>query len=208
MPLVRDLIEPHIKCKWELLLTWWDPFLLASTAPNQSLQHPWAPMALSDSLGVMAILLAKPLISPGASLQAWCQLQKAGVPFTDAVCYPALVEVSSNSIDACTLQAWAGLYIRKPIPKQISEEQLKPFIAKVQADASLQEELKAEGADPVAIAKAAWFAISTEDLKAHRQDLSQRELESVAGATCDILTAIVWDSYMGTCFICGKNKIR
>ena len=87
----------------------------------------------------------------------------------------------------------------------MTQEQLKAFIAKVQADTSLQEQLKAEGADPVAIAKAAGFAISTEDLKAHRQDLSQRELESVAGATCDILTAVVWDSYMGTCFICNKH---
>ena len=90
----------------------------------------------------------------------------------------------------------------------MSEEQLKAFIAKVQADTSLQEQLKAEGADPVAIAKAAGFAISTEDLKANRQDLSQRELESAAGGACDILTAIVWDSYMGTCFICNKKKMR
>ena len=42
-------------------------------------------MAFSASLGVMAILLAKPCISPGASLQARCQLQKTGVPFTAAV---------------------------------------------------------------------------------------------------------------------------
>ena len=86
----------------------------------------------------------------------------------------------------------------------MTQEQLKAFIAKVQADTSLQEQLKAEGADPVAIAKAAGFAISTEDLKAHRQDLSQKELESVAGG-CDILSAVVWDSYMGTCFICNKH---
>ena len=42
----------------------------------------------------------------------------------------------------------------------MSEEQLKAFIAKVQADTSLQEQLKAEGADVVAIAKAAGFAIT------------------------------------------------
>ena len=63
----------------------------------------------------------------------------------------------------------------------MSEEQLKAFIAKVQADASLQEQLKAEGADPVAIAKAAGFAITTEDLNTHRQNLSDEELEGVAG---------------------------
>ena len=63
----------------------------------------------------------------------------------------------------------------------MSEEQLKAFITKVQADSSLQEQLKAEGADPVAIAKAAGFSITTEDLKEHHQTLSDDELEGVAG---------------------------
>ncbi|CAE22297.1 hypothetical [Prochlorococcus marinus str. MIT 9313] len=63
----------------------------------------------------------------------------------------------------------------------MSEEQLKAFIAKVQADTSLQEQLKAEGADVVAIAKAAGFSIATEDLKTHRQTLSDDDLEGVAG---------------------------
>ena len=66
----------------------------------------------------------------------------------------------------------------------MSEEQLKAFIAKVQADASLQDQLKAEVADPIAIAKAAGFAITTEDLNAHRRDrsdVSDDELEGVAG---------------------------
>ena len=63
----------------------------------------------------------------------------------------------------------------------MSEEQLKAFIAKVQEDSSLQEQLKAEGADPVAIAKAAGFTITTEDLNSHRQNLSDDELEGVAG---------------------------
>ena len=63
----------------------------------------------------------------------------------------------------------------------MSEEQLKAFIAKVQADTSLQDKLKAEGADPVAIAKAAGFAITTEDLKSHRQNLSDTELEVLTG---------------------------
>ena len=63
----------------------------------------------------------------------------------------------------------------------MSEEQLKAFIAKVQADTSLQEQLKAEGADVVAIAKAAGFVITIEDLNAHRQNLSDEDLEGVAG---------------------------
>ena len=63
----------------------------------------------------------------------------------------------------------------------MSEEQLKAFIAKVQADPSLQEQLKAEGADVVAIAKAAGFSITTEDLNSHRQNLTDDELEGAAG---------------------------
>ena len=63
----------------------------------------------------------------------------------------------------------------------MSEEQLKAFIAKVQADPSLQEQLKAEGADVVAIAKAAGFSITTEDLNTQRQTPSDAELEGAAG---------------------------
>jgi len=66
----------------------------------------------------------------------------------------------------------------------VSEEQLKAFIAKVQGDTSLQEQLKAEGADVVAIAKAAGFTITTEDLNSHRQNLTDDELEGVAGGGC------------------------
>ena len=62
----------------------------------------------------------------------------------------------------------------------MSEEQLKAFLAKVKADASLQEQLKAEGTDVVAIAKAAGFAINTEDLAKH-SSLSVDELEASAG---------------------------
>ena len=63
----------------------------------------------------------------------------------------------------------------------MSEEQLKAFIAKVQADTSLQEQLKAEGADVVSIAKAAGFSFSTEDLNTYRQNLSDHDMEGVAG---------------------------
>ena len=82
----------------------------------------------------------------------------------------------------------------------MSEEQLKAFIAKVQADPSLQEQLKAEGADVVAIAKAAGFSITTEDLNSHRQNLtSDDELEGAAGGapcgTCSTWTCTI----LGTC---------
>ena len=61
----------------------------------------------------------------------------------------------------------------------MSEEQLKGFLEKIKGDTSLQEKLKAEGADPVAIAKAAGFTIKQQDL--WRPDLSDEELEGVAG---------------------------
>ncbi|CAE20419.1 hypothetical [Prochlorococcus marinus str. MIT 9313] len=71
----------------------------------------------------------------------------------------------------------------------MSEEQLKGFLSKVQSDASLQEQLKVEGADVVAIAKAAGFSITTEDLNSHRQNLSEDELEGVAGGGLCTLTS-------------------
>ena len=77
----------------------------------------------------------------------------------------------------------------------MSEEQLKAFIAKVQADPSLLEQLKAEGADPVAIAKAAGFSITTEDLHTPTiQTLSDDELEGVAGGLWgdDSLPHVCW----------------
>ena len=64
----------------------------------------------------------------------------------------------------------------------MSEEQLKAFLEKVKGDTSLQVKLNAEGADVVAIAKAAGFSITTEDLNSHRQvELSDDELEAAAG---------------------------
>ncbi|CAX32392.1 Hypothetical protein PMT_2873 [Prochlorococcus marinus str. MIT 9313] len=45
----------------------------------------------------------------------------------------------------------------------------------------MQEQLKAEGADVIAIAKAAGFSITIEDLKEHRKTLSDAELEGLAG---------------------------
>ncbi len=64
----------------------------------------------------------------------------------------------------------------------MSEEQLKAFIAKVQADTSLQEQLKAEGADVVAIAKAAGFAITEAEVQSlATRELNDEELAAVAG---------------------------
>ena len=65
----------------------------------------------------------------------------------------------------------------------MSEEQLKAFLEKVKADTSLQEKMKAASdADAVvAIAKSAGFSITTEDLNSDRQNLTDDELEGVAG---------------------------
>ena len=70
----------------------------------------------------------------------------------------------------------------------MSEEQLKAFLEAVNADAGLQEQLKAAGdADAVvAIAKDAGFMITAEELKNAQAEVSDeelglKELEGVAG---------------------------
>lgn len=66
---------------------------------------------------------------------------------------------------------------------QIPEEQFQRFFEKVKGDTSLQKKLKATSdADAVvAIAKAAGFVISADDLKKSQTDVSEEELEGVAG---------------------------
>ncbi len=68
----------------------------------------------------------------------------------------------------------------------MSEEQLKAFIEKVKGDTSLQEKLKAAAdSDAVlAIAKEAGFMICADDLKNAQSELSDEELEAVAGGGC------------------------
>ena len=65
----------------------------------------------------------------------------------------------------------------------MSKEQLKSFLEKVKADTSLQEKLKsAADSDAVlAIAKDAGFSISADDLKNAQSEISEEELEGVAG---------------------------
>ena len=70
--------------------------------------------------------------------------------------------------------------------KAMSEEQLKAFLEAVKADAGLQEKLKAAGdADAVvAIAKAADFVVSAEEVKKGQAEdgkVPEEGLESVAG---------------------------
>ena len=65
----------------------------------------------------------------------------------------------------------------------MSEEQLKAFLEKVKGDTSLQEKLKATAdSDAVlAVAKEAGFRISADDLTKAQSELSEEELEGVAG---------------------------
>lgn len=71
----------------------------------------------------------------------------------------------------------------------MSEEQLKAFWEAVQADAGLQEKLKAAAdADAVvAIAKEAGFVVSADELKKSQAEISEEELEGVAGGMNGIL---------------------
>ena len=70
----------------------------------------------------------------------------------------------------------------------MSEEHLKAFLEKVKADTSLQKKLKsATSADSdavLAIAKEAGFAITVDELKKAQAEISEEELESLAGGGC------------------------
>jgi predicted ribosomally synthesized peptide with nif11-like leader len=67
----------------------------------------------------------------------------------------------------------------------MSQEDLQKFLEAVRQDSSLQERLKAEGADPVAIAKEAGFSVTQAELiranASQVQNLSDEELEEAAG---------------------------
>ena len=65
----------------------------------------------------------------------------------------------------------------------MSEDQLKAFLEKVKADTSLQKKLKAAGdADAVvSIAKEEGFSIFADDLKNATSELSDEDLEFLAG---------------------------
>jgi predicted ribosomally synthesized peptide with nif11-like leader len=77
--------------------------------------------------------------------------------------------------------------IKSRPPNPMSEEQLKAFLEAVKADAELQEKLKAatDAEAVVAIAEAAGFVISAEELEAlvlqTQAEMSDEELQGVAG---------------------------
>ena len=65
----------------------------------------------------------------------------------------------------------------------MSEEQLKAFLEKVKGDTSLLERLKAvaDANAVIAIAKEAGFSISADDLTKAQSELSEEDLEGLAG---------------------------
>jgi len=94
----------------------------------------------------------------------------------------------------------------------MSEEQLKAFMEAVKADAGLQEKLNAaaDAEAVVAIAKAAGFVISAEDLQRadfcgvvdelYDAELSEEELEGVAGGgrgKCGMRSALPTGDVLG-----------
>ena len=86
----------------------------------------------------------------------------------------------------------------------MSEEQLKAFMEKVKADTSLQEKLKA-AADTnavVEIAQEAGFMISADDLTKAQSELSDQELEGVAGGVGSM--CVGWRDPFG--IACGITK--
>ncbi|MAR07992.1 MAG: hypothetical protein CL862_12950 [Cyanobium sp. NAT70] len=84
----------------------------------------------------------------------------------------------------------------------MSEEQLKAFKEAVKADASLQKKLSAAGDTDavVAIAKEAGFTFNTEQLSKAQAEISDDELEVIAGGGCG-----AWSIASVGTWNCGGN---
>ena len=80
-------------------------------------------MTLGSTFGVMAILLAETLITLGASLQRWYQLQETGVPFTDAIAFQSAVVpvVAIGVIKSFSYPYWHSLGV-SPAGSQSAQE--------------------------------------------------------------------------------------
>ena len=87
------------------------------------------------------------------------------------------------SVGARSTEGWAILGAFTLHYPAMSEEQLKAFLEAVKADAGLQAKLKtAADADAVvAIAKEMGFMISADELQRAQAEISEEELEGVAG---------------------------
>ena len=87
-----------------------------------------------------------------------------------------------GSAEGCLLMGDDGS-IHTPSTQAMSEEQLSAFMESVKADVGLQARLKAaEDSDAVvAIAKEAGFVITAEESARAQAEVSEDELEGVAG---------------------------
>ena len=82
----------------------------------------------------------------------------------------------------------------------MSEDQLKAFLEAVKEDSGLQEKLNA-AADVdavVEIAKDAGFMISAEELQRAQEEVSDEELEGVAGGTATLVVCVTVAGVVGT----------
>ena len=91
----------------------------------------------------------------------------------------------------------------------MSEDQLKAFLEAVKEDSGLQEKLNA-AADVdavVEIAKDAGFIISAEELQRAQEEVSDEELEGVAGGTVLLTVMVVGGgAALGVQFVSIRKK--
>ena len=88
-----------------------------------------------------------------------------------------------GSHEGCDLEAVKGSTPNNSLLRAITEEQLTAFITHAKGDFKLQEKLK-DAADVDAIAaitRESGFSISADDLKNVQSEISDEELENVAG---------------------------
>ena len=80
----------------------------------------------------------------------------------------------------------------------MSEELLKVFLEKVKGDTSLQEKLKgvSDANAVAAITKEAGFMISADDLTKAQSELSDEELEGVAGGSGTEAARLAMDDHL------------
>jgi predicted ribosomally synthesized peptide with nif11-like leader len=76
----------------------------------------------------------------------------------------------------------------------MTENQLQSFLAAIAQDENLKEQLKT--VDPVTVAKQAGYTITIEDLSKAKSELSDEDLEKVAGgkvcAVIDLSACLLW----------------
>lgn len=95
----------------------------------------------------------------------------------------------------------------RPDHLQMSEEQLRAFLKAVKADADLQDKLKmaADPSEVEAIAKAAGFAISADELNNAQSAISEDELENIAGGLW-YLTFLSCFQFI-SCYDCNATQV-